>query len=49
MPNLWVSDEEMTLLIGYIEAQSAARDKQAGDSNTVSPHKAETGQTQRNP
>jgi protein SCO1/2 len=33
MPNLWVTDEEMTLLIGYIEAQTAARDKQAAGSN----------------
>ena len=32
MPNIWVSNDEMKFLIGYLEAQSAAHDKQASNS-----------------
>ena len=32
MPNLWVSDDELQLLIAYLDAQTAAHDKQAAAS-----------------
>jgi len=37
MPNLGTSDAETGYLLGYIEAQTAARDKEAASDSTTSP------------
>jgi hypothetical protein len=51
MPNLGVSDLEMNFLFGYIEAQTAARDKEASagaNAGVTKPVDAENGQTRPN-
>jgi protein SCO1 len=34
MPHVWLNDDEVRFLIGYIDARTAARDKQAGGTAT---------------
>ncbi len=51
MPNIGVSDLEMNFLFGYIEAQTAARDKEASagaNAGVTKPVDAENGQTRPN-
>jgi protein SCO1/2 len=51
MPNIGVSDLEMHFLLGYIEAQTAARDKEASagaHEGVAKPGYAENGQTRPN-
>jgi protein SCO1/2 len=49
MPNIWVSDSEMGLLLGYIEAQTAARDKEAADKSDPAAVKSAATGTGQNP
>jgi len=49
MPNIWVSDTEMNLLIGYIEAQTAARDREAADKSDPAATKSAGNGLGQNP